>query len=488
MNDRENGDQLKKENDALKKRCALMEEILNHLHEGVLATDTDQRIVYFNRVEAENEGFQVEDVGKKVAEKYHSTEFGVDNPTADRVLKTGKPVLQQRSSYCSPKGKVNQLFYSCYPFFHKGKTEGVYTVSRPIFSDDPYVSAILAYEKELGHKNSSKSGTTRYFFDHIIGNSKALNEAMEQAQKISPHNMPVMIIGETGTGKEMFAQGIHNAGNTARGDFVAVNCAAVPETLLEGILFGVTKGAYTGAVATTGLFEQAENGSIFLDEVNSMPIPLQVKLLRVLQEKRIRPLGGKKEIPINCRIISSSSIDPFDVNGQNSRQIRTDLLFRLASATVYVPPLRERKEDIPVLCRQFIGEYAKKNKLHLMEISPLLAEKLSQYTWPGNVRELQNVIVSSLLNANSNQHLLEIKHLPVNFRHLIDRKQLSANFSFEPVSLKKAVEDVERKIIVEAILRYNGNISKAAKALQVTRPNLYNKIEKLGISELLSRS
>lgn len=490
MKDGEKDDTLKMKCEALEKRCALMEQVLDHLQEGVFATGTDHRIIYFNHTEAENEGFRTEDVSKRVDEIYADTNiaFVAPDPTAECVLKTGKPIIEQLESYCSLKGKLIHLFYSCYPFFYKDKIEGVYTISRPIVSDDPYVNAMLAYKKQIDRENSQKKGAAYYFLDDIIGSSGVIAEALEQARKVSRHNMPVLIIGETGTGKEMFAQGIHNAGETSRGDFIAVNCAAVPETLLEGILFGVTKGAFTGAVATPGLFEQAEDGSIFLDEVNSMPVALQAKLLRVLQEKRVRPLGGKREIPVNCRIISSSNVDPFDAGGQHSRQIRSDLLFRLASATIYVPPLRERQEDIPTLCRHFIRENSRGSSLRLQEISPMLAELFRHYDWPGNVRELQNIISASLLNTDAKERFLEVKHLPASFRKRVAGKQYQPAFSFQPSSLRDAVADCERKIIIETILRSNGNITKAAEALQVTRPSLYYKIEKLGIGELLSHA
>lgn len=479
----EDYEKLKEEHAALKKHCALLEQMMDNIHEGLYVTDENHRIIYFNRFEAENEGFLPEHVGKTINEIYDDD--NISNVVPNHVMETGKSILDQQNSYYTIKGDLVHVFFSCYPFIYNNQIEGNYVISRHVLSEDPYISAILTYEKQLTQQINEKSGSSHYYLNNIIGSSSAISESLEQARKVSQHTMPVMIVGETGTGKEMFAQGIHNAGKTIRGDFVAINCAAVPETLLEGILFGVTKGAYTGAVATPGLFEQAEDGTIFLDEVNSMPISLQMKLLRVLQEKRVRPLGGKKEIPINCRIISSTNVDPFDTNGQHSRQIRADLLYRLASATVYVPPLRERKEDIPELCQHFIKEQCKNNHYNIKEISPLVLEKLYQYDWPGNVRELQNIIVGSLLNVDKDKRILETKHLPATFRNIVNGKQIPSDFSFHPTNLKDAVADYERKIIVEAILRSNGNISKAAKSLGVTRPNLYNKIEKLEIHELL---
>lgn len=478
---------LQKKCEELEKRCALLEQVMDNLTEAVYVTDRDHRIVYFNASEAKNEGFQPEDVGKSIAEIYAGKKIDFVSPSTDieRVLKTGKPIIEQRTSYYSMAGENRELFYSCYPLYREGKIEGVYTISRHMHPDEAYLNAILAQKKLVESTGSSGSVATQYYLDSIIGSSRAISEALESARKVSQHNMPVMIIGETGTGKEMFAQGIHNAGKSACGDFVAVNCAAVPESLLEGILFGTTKGVFTGASDAKGLFEQAENGSIFLDEVNSMPIPLQIKLLRVLQEKKVRRLGGKREIPINCRIISSSNVNPFNKDLRSASHIRSDLLFRLASAAIFVPPLRERKEDIPELCRHFININMQGKIPCLKNISPLLQEKLSQYDWPGNIRELQNIIAASLLNVVGNEPYLELKHLPVYFNCGLVNASEDGEDTSSSMSLKKAVDDLERKIIVEMLLRYNGNISKVARALEVTRPNIYNKIDKLGIRNLL---
>lgn len=480
---------LKNENEKLKRRCVMMEQILDHLHEAVLVTDDKHQIVYFNRTEAKYEHFKDEYVGLKMADIYADTDlsFVFPDPVEESVLKTGNSVVDQQNAYYALSGEQIHSLTSSYPFIYNGKTEGVYTISRLMFSDNVFVNAVLAYEKQLKQKNNHTNRDTSYFLEDIIGNSKAISGVIEQAKTVARYDMPVMIVGETGTGKEMVAQGIHNEGKTNRGDFIAVNCAAVPETLLESILFGVTKGAYTGAVATQGLFEQAENGSIFLDEINSMPITLQMKLLRILQEKRVRPLGGKNEIPINCRIISSTSIDPFDMSDPNSRQIRADLLFRLAGTTIFVPPLRDRKKDIPDLCRHFIHEFARGTSLHVKEISPAVEEKFNQYDWPGNVRELHGIISSSLLNIGTSERYLKAKHLPAYFQGRIDEKQRTASFPLSPICLKDALADYERKIIIETILKYDGNITKSAKELKITRRNLYYKIEKLEIGELLPR-
>lgn len=213
-------------------------------------------------------------------------------------------------------------------------------------------SETLAFEHQLKMKNGKNNNEAHYFLDSIIGSS--LDECKDMAKRIAQYDFPVLIIGETGTGKELFAQGIHNASQRCSGPFVSVNCAALPESLLESILFGTSKGSFTGAVDMPGLFEQAENGSLFLDEINSMPIPLQSKLLRTIQEKRIRRLGSKKEIPVNCRIISASNQNPFDIHAEKTAEIRPDFLFRLSTSVIQIPPLRERKEDIPELCKYFM--------------------------------------------------------------------------------------------------------------------------------------
>lgn len=214
----------------------------------------------------------------------------------------------------------------------------MYVIGRNMETMGEYIAKTLEVHKWITNQENPKTTGAKFCLSDIIGDSNAIKEAIWTAQRFARYNSPVMLIGETGTGKELFAQGIHNSSTFAEGPFVAINCAAIPETLLESVLFGAVKGAFTGASDMPGLFEQAEDGTIFLDEINSMPLFLQAKLLRVLQDRIVRRIGSKKETPVNCRIISATNVDPFSID--NDEILRSDLLYRLAKVTVFIPPER----------------------------------------------------------------------------------------------------------------------------------------------------
>jgi len=469
----------------LEKENSLLRQILDRIHEGVLATDEKGRILLFNPVVASNDGLTGEAIGKTEAEVNPDPTFNFFEVATNRVLKTGKPILEQRYSYVSPNGKKIHLIYSCYPFLFNGEVAGTYEIGRDIQQINRFINETIAMEKQFDYENEKMKGNAYYLLENIIGDSTQIRECVELARKAAHFDMPVMIIGETGTGKELFAQGIHNAGKSARGSFVSVNCAALPESLLESILFGTTKGSFTGAVDMPGLFEQAENGSIFLDEINSMPLSLQGKLLRVLQEKKVRRIGGKTEIPINCRVISASNEElSLDMATKKAQEIRMDLLFRLSAATIYIPPLRKRKEDIPALCRHFIRKNNRSKSIYLRDISPKLMELFYHYEWPGNVRELENVLWNAVLYVKPQEHVLLIEHLPDHLRQKFVHPQEDSAIRTE--GLNEALAELEKRLIIEAILKHNGNIAKTAVALKISRQNLYYKMEKLHIDNLFA--
>lgn len=359
---------------------------------------------------------------------------------------------------------------------------GTYQIGRDTQQIKEFIDETIALEKQVNLQNTKEKGDAYYFLENIIGSSPQMKICSDLAKKAALYDMPVMIIGETGTGKELFAQGIHNAGRTARGRFVSVNCAALPENLLESILFGTVKGAFTGATDTEGLFEQAEDGTLFLDEINSLPHILQGKLLRALQEKRIRRVGGKQEFAVNCRVISASNVNLFDARDAN-HDMTTDLLYRLTAVTIQIPPLRQRVEDIPDLCRYFIRKNIHNKNIFLREVSGKLLDAFMQYDWPGNVRELENIIWNSLLYTKPKDRFLMVEHVPVHlqqkFKHITPEEA-----ALPTKGLKEAVNEYERTIIIDAVLKQRENISQAARSLKITRQDLYYKMRRLGIDEL----
>ncbi|MEG2658019.1 MAG: sigma 54-interacting transcriptional regulator, partial [Clostridiales bacterium] len=470
--------ELKEKIEALEKENALYKAIVDKAYEGIIATDLDDRIIVYNQEIAKTEDMDPKNVlGKLEKDVYNYPEYNFPELVYDKVVNKGESIIEQRYFYYSPNGKMHHIIYSAYPYKYKGKTYGIFTLGRDVEQINSFINATLAFEHQLKMKDKKCINDAYYFLDNIIGSSPQMSKCKELAEKIAPYDMAVMIIGETGCGKELFAQGIHNAGRSAKGPFISLNCTALPDTLMESILFGTCKGSFTGAVDMPGLFEQAENGSLFLDEINSMPITLQGKLLRAIQEKRIRRLGSKEEIPVNCRIISASNQDPFDIEAEVPTPIRSDLLFRLSTSVIKIPPLKERKEDIGELCQFFMRTSNQSKSIFLWDISPQLMEIFYHYNWPGNVRELENVILSSIIFAGNQERFLKVEHIPEHIlKNLMNDEK--KRYSFIPYNLKDSLADFEKHIIIETIFNTNRNITKAAKTLGITRQNLYFKIEK----------
>jgi len=303
----------------------------------------------------------------------------------------------------------------------------------------------------------------------------------------------------TGTGKELFAQSIHSHSKRKNGPFIGINCAALPESLLESILFGTVKGAFTGAIDRPGLFEQANGGTLFLDELNSMPLGLQAKLLRVLQDGTIRRVGGTQDISVDVRIISSLNTDPNEA--VNKKVLRQDLFYRLAVVSIRIPPLKERRDDIPMLTSYFIGKYKRKLNKPVKNISPEVMQCFMNYHWPGNVRELEHVIECAMVVIGDSDYIT-LDHLP---HHLIEcyaRQQdeheevnqlviLDADFRKQThhnnrkktnYILKHKIDSTERDLIIKILSETQGNVSRTARILGISRQSLQYRLKKYNIN------
>ncbi|MEL7563812.1 MAG: sigma 54-interacting transcriptional regulator [Dehalobacterium sp.] len=474
----------KEELEGLKRENQLLKAIIDNIHEGIYAINDQCEIILYNPQVEKAEGMKKENViGKKVAEVYSFMENKFFENYEKEVMRTGKPLIEQNFKFPLADGRKLNMISSVFPFYYKGQLSAVYTIGRDATQIDDFITKILEIQRREILENNhheSKAGA-RYFLSDIIGSSDKIRETVVFARKVAGHDAPVLIVGETGTGKELFGQGIHNAGLCSKGPFVPVNCAAIPDTLLESVLFGTVKGGFTGAMNLPGLFEQAENGTIFLDEINSMPLTLQAKLLRVLQDKVVRRIGGKKEIPVNCRIISATNKDPF-IDGPD-QIIRSDLFFRLSTLVVKVPPLRERKEDIGLLCMHIIGKYNTKYGRYVDHVSDELMALFKKYHWPGNVRELENVIESSMSFVELHDRVLKTKHLPdylkeklLNFSKTNYEKSLEYNGTLQSI-----VFDFEKRVIINALNKNDWNVSKTAEEFGILRQNLHKKMRKLKI-------
>jgi transcriptional regulator with PAS, ATPase and Fis domain len=317
---------------------------------------------------------------------------------------------------------------------------------------------------------------TRQHFHGIVGQSPAMREVFQRVSAAGASRGTVLIIGESGTGKELVARAIHELSATKAAPFVPVNCSALPRELIESELFGYRRGAFSGATTEyQGLFRAADGGSLFLDEVTEMASDTQAKLLRVLQERAIRPVGSVKEIPVNVRIIASTNCDPHDAVRRG--QLRDDLYYRLNVNTILLPPLRERPEDIPLLVDYFLTYVAERLEISRREIEPAALAALEQYRWPGNIRELMNVIESAYTFGRSIR--ITRADLPVTITLTpVSSSQEETHVAHGPVSFAAA----ERDLIARALASTVGNKLQAAKLLGISRKKLYAKIAKYNLA------
>jgi DNA-binding NtrC family response regulator len=315
-------------------------------------------------------------------------------------------------------------------------------------------------------------------YGDMVGRSKIMCELFRTLDRIAPSDVTVLIGGESGTGKELVARAIHDNSGRRAGPFVALNCAAVPENLQESELFGHEKGAFTGASGRrVGRFEQANGGTLMLDEVGELSPGLQAKLLRALQERKFYRVGGDREIDIDVRILAATHRDLY-ADTQEGR-FRLDLFYRLAVFEVAIPPLRDRPEDVLVLARHFLGDLARQYEQDGMALSPAAAELLASHGWPGNVRELRNALERAVVAAGNGT--IERHHLPPRIRDGEPATPLGASPTEDTPNAITPIEDVERKAIVDAIDATDGNVSEVIRRLGIPRTTLYRKLKKYGL-------
>lgn len=308
-----------------------------------------------------------------------------------------------------------------------------------------------------------------YRFSNIIGKSPNMEKIFKTVEAIKDSSTNVLILGETGTGKELLAKAIHFTSRRHYKPFVAVNCAAVPRELLEAEFFGHERGAFTGAVSRRiGKFEEASTGTLFLDEIGEMEMSLHAKILRAIQEKEIERIGGNKKIKIDIRLIASTNKDlKKEVQLKN---FRADLYYRLNVVEIKLPPLRERKSDIPLLVTHFIDKFSQRENKQILSVSPEVMRVFSAYSWPGNLRELENVVERAVVLTKSN--VIDLKHIPAEIKKGAE--------TGDSVNLK-SLKELEIETIVNTITAFNGNKSKAARVLGITRKALYNRLKEVTV-------
>lgn len=358
------------------------------------------------------------------------------------------------------------------------KAGAFYFVEKPFDFEEiqPLVEKALERRELVAETtNMRRQLSTRAEYFNIIGASKQMQQIYETIESVAKSDANVLIVGESGTGKELIANAIHYNSLRSKKPFIKVNCAALPKELIESELFGHTKGAFTGAHAEKeGLVQHAAGGSLMLDEIAEMPVELQPKLLRVLQERSYRKIGSEKTYAVDFRLISSTNRPPADAIRDGL--LRDDLFYRISTITIHVPPLRERSEDIQLLTEHFLHMYAQKYERQISGVSQAAYQRLFAHVWPGNVRELQNVIERAVLLAKAAR--IEPVDLPFDNGSLPEGSTVGTGWDVPP---NMTLEDIERLVIERTLQRTGGNKQAAANLLGIYRPRLYSKIRKYNI-------
>lgn len=458
----------------------LLSNIFNVFDEGVEVVDANGIFCIYNRAQEELNNVRASEVvGRHVTEVYN---LNMDTSLLLKVLKTGTPIYDYHQQYSTITGKPINIMCNIIPIKFKGETIGAAAITKDF-------SGFLETTERILISSSSPSPcvsiSPQNAFESIIGQNGNLLEALKWAKISTQSDSNVLIHGETGTGKELFANGIHYLSKRNNGPFITINCAAMPESLLEGILFGTVKGSFTGAVDKVGLLEQAHEGTILLDEINSMPPSLQGKILRVLEEKKVRKLGSKEEIRVDIRIISTCNEDPAVAIKNGS--LRSDLFYRLAVVYISIPPLRERLDDLDILINHFIQSLNKQFNKKVTGIDSQLTYIMKNYSWPGNIRQLKHCIECAMNIISRDDSYISLEHIPLYLRQDFFRsikEEPSADNrdkATSPSNIWDELKNDEIQKIIKVLKNTRGNISQAAKQLGISRQSLQYKLKKYNI-------
>jgi arginine utilization regulatory protein len=465
--------------------------------EGLLIVDRNGTIIYYNGAMADIDELEPDAaLGKKLLEVYELSE---ESSVIMQCLQNRQPIIDRPLLYRTRRGKVANTIHTVFPLFKHGRLKGAICLVREYNVLEETISAV-----SLPRPKRMLPNETRFDFDDIVGSNIDFLRAVNTARMAAGTPSPVMLYGETGTGKELFAQAIHNHSKGKKSRYTAVNCAAIPEHLLEGLLFGTTSGAFTGARNKLGLFERASGGTIFLDELNSMAAGLQAKILRVIQERKVRRLGSLRETAIDLKIISSVNRQPHVAIAENA--LRPDLFYRLGVVFIPIPPLRERKEDIALLTRHFVAKHSRALNRNVADISADVLTLFNDYDWPGNVRELEHVIEGAI-NLVVSSRTLERRHLQSHLttwhrlrgqakegpasRQASGAGRMREKVPMDPGEKMRGVEpgmslpdtqaDHEKSVLKKALTRSAGNVTRAAGTVGISRQLFTYKMKKYGL-------
>ncbi|MBO0960514.1 sigma 54-interacting transcriptional regulator [Neobacillus sp. MM2021_6] len=454
----------------------MYKQILDEVDVGIHAVDETGKTIIYNKKMMQMESMDIQDVlNKNLLDVFMFKDD--QSSTLVRALQEGKKTSNVKQTYFNNKSREITTINNTIPIFQDGKIQGAVEIANDVTKLEKLIKG-----------NSNSKGTPRFTFDSIIGSSRVMKDVIEGAKRATRTSSYVLVVGETGTGKELFAQSIHNASDRFSAPFISQNCAALPDNLIESLLFGTKRGAFTGAVDTPGLFEQANGGTLLLDEINSLNLNLQAKLLRVLQEKTIRRIGDTKDTPVDVRVIANINEDPIDAIANN--HLRKDLYYRLGVVTIFIPPLRERKEDIPLLVQHFIEKYNERFQMNVKGLHEEVSQSFLEYDWHGNVRELEHIIEAAM-NIMMDEEVIMYAHLPFQYRSKMQIKERMLPHSTVDtfikensdvsIPLKDQIELFEKTYIEHVLKKNDFNISRTAGLLGLSRQSLQYRMKKLDI-------
>ena len=428
--------------------------------DALIIVNEENMILYSAMINDDRTYISTKDViGQNLYEMYPN--LTEENSTHARVMKTGKAVINENQLIVERSGKAYVINTSTFLIEDNGRRIGTFDLSSSLTPKS---------------KNDEKEDRNKlYVLDSIVTENEAMLSIKSKILKVSRNDSPVMVIGESGTGKELIVEAIHSMGSRRENPFISVNCAAIPDALMESTLFGTVKGSFTGAENRKGLFEIADGGTLFLDEINSMNIDLQAKLLKAVEEQKYMKLGGERYVDVDVRVISAVNVDPEEAIKNNS--LRSDLFFRLGVVQFFVPPLRERKEDLKPLTEHFISYYNSRMNRQVMGVDEDVRRVFENYPWPGNVREFRNVMESAFNMAEG--EYIALSDIPETLA-VFSFTRGNAAFPEAGKSLTSMMNEYEKEIIQQT-LRNSASLSQASSMLKMTRQAVKYKIEKYGI-------
>jgi len=453
----------------LKEIEAQLKAIIDSTNDAISVADENGIVRMVNKAYTKITGYSPEDVIGKPA----TIDIAEGESIHMLIAKLRQPIYNAKLKVGPAKKEV---IVNATPLFVKGRFKGSVAVVHD-------VSEIFRLTAELEEvKRLIRHMRAQYTFDDIVGDSRVIQIAKEQAKKVAQTPATVLLRGESGTGKELFAHAIHNSSPRKNKPFISVNCAAIPESILESELFGYEEGSFTGALqgGKKGLVEEADSGTLFLDEVGKLPLSLQPKLLRFIESKEFVPVGGRNVKKVDVRIIAATNMELEKM--VRSGAFLPDLYFRLNVFPIYLPPLKERKEDIPKIAMHIVKKLNQQYGRMVEGISPAVIKYITSRDWPGNVRELENFFGRVMINMGPEERFIEIKHLPED-SGIRTEKEESEILPLGERTLKDLVEEYERKIILTALKQVNGDKSEAAKLLDISIRTLYYKMERYNIED-----